>query len=161
MELKLEGSRSIRRSEASLIPALLIGALHDPSGKGAALNQVFQNPSAESVRCIPRGNPLHGKTAEEVQALFADQIIGERFLIHGIFVAHPTAPAQDPVVLELVEDLVRRAAEEQRCEYGDIRVGLLRHEVATFKHMHAGKREVTRGDIQALLQSSRHCGASP
>ena len=92
--------------------------------------------------------------------MFADQIIGERFLIHGMFVAHPTDPAQDECVLELVEDLVRRATAEQRCEYGDIRVGLLRNEVAAFKQMHAGKQAVTRGDIQALLQSSRRCGTS-
>ena len=54
-------------------------------------------------------------------------------------------------VLELAKELVRRAAAEQRRDYGGIRVGLLRREVAAFKRTHAGKRVVTHADLRALL----------
>jgi hypothetical protein len=36
LEPKLEGTKSVRRSEASLIPAVLIGDLADPDGTGAS-----------------------------------------------------------------------------------------------------------------------------
>ncbi|CAE7182300.1 unnamed protein product [Symbiodinium necroappetens] len=151
MIFKLDSSRSVRRSEASLIPAILIGELVDPRGKGAALNKQFQNPTDETVKSIPVGNPLYGKTVEEIKEEFADQVIGERLKIRGIFVAHPTNAEQDPSLLELVKELVRRIALEQRCDYSDIHVGLLRKEVATFKEALSGHRAVTRSDIQLYL----------
>ena len=43
MEAKHESARTIRRSEAALIPAVLVGDLADPCGKGAALNRFFQD----------------------------------------------------------------------------------------------------------------------
>eukprot|EP00931_Biecheleriopsis_adriatica_P060472 TRINITY_DN36328_c0_g1_i1.p1 TRINITY_DN36328_c0_g1~~TRINITY_DN36328_c0_g1_i1.p1 ORF type:complete len:324 (+),score=49.21 TRINITY_DN36328_c0_g1_i1:41-1012(+) len=151
LKSKLEGSRSIRRSEASLIPVVLIGELVDPEGKGAALNKIFQNPTEEAVKSFPVGNPLYGKTVAEVKEVFANQVIGERLKIRGLFVAHPTNADHDPSVLELAKELVRRVALEQRCDYSDIHVGLLRKEVATFKDMLSGPQEVTSSDIQRCL----------
>lgn len=45
LEPKMEGTRTLRRSEASLIPVVLVGDLSDPRGKGAELNTYFQNPT--------------------------------------------------------------------------------------------------------------------
>ena len=80
-EPKLEESRTVRRSEAALIPALLLGELVDPNGNGAKLNSQFQNPTQAVVDSIPANNPLYGKTFEEVKAVFSDQIIGERLKV--------------------------------------------------------------------------------
>ena len=145
MEGKLDGTTTIRRSEASLIPAVLIGDLSDPNGTGAALNKHFQNPTQDAAKTM-------GKTIAEVKETFATQIIGERMMIRSIFVAHPTDPDQDSIVQELAKELVHRVAVEQGCGgYNGIRVGLLRGEVAEFKRAHAGKRVVTHADLRALL----------
>ena len=40
---------------------------------------------------------------------------------------------------------------EQRCDYSNIRVGLLRKEVVAFKRIHAGNRELACADLQRYL----------
>ncbi|OLQ00267.1 hypothetical protein AK812_SmicGene17109 [Symbiodinium microadriaticum] len=129
--------------------------------KGAALNKQFQNPTDETVKSIPVGNPLYGKTVEEIKEEFADQVIGERLKIRGVFVAHPTNAEQDPSLLELVKELVRRIALEQRCDYSDIHVGLLRKEVATFKEALSGHREVARMLGERVGKTDCAEGSSP
>ena len=151
MEPKLKGSRAIHRSEASLIPALLLGELVDPKGIGAKLNVHFQNPTQSVVDSVPADNPLYGKTVEQFKAVFEDQIIGERFKVHGIFVAHPTDARKDARVLELATRLVQASAIEQRCDYSGIRVGLLRQDIDTFKEQIEAKGEVTSEDIHRAL----------
>ena len=140
VEEKCRGARTVRRSEASLVPAVLVGDLTDPQGKGAALNMTFQNEQ------------VFKKEA------FETQIIGERMRIRSIFVAHPTDPDEDGNVVELTKELVRRAVAEQGqqvhgggggCE--SIHIGMLRGAVAEFKQAHAGKQAVTRADLRALL----------
>ena len=145
IEGKMDGTTTIRRSEASLIPVVLLGDLADPNGKGVALNKHFQAEPTQEVA------NFMGKTIAEVKEAFATQIIGERMKIRSIFVAHPTDPGQDGTVLELAKELVRKAAAEQGHEYSGIRVGLLHGEVAAFKRTHAGKRVVTHADLRALL----------
>ena len=153
MEPKLEGSRTVRRSEAALIPALLLGELVDPNGNGAKLNSQFQNPTQAVVDSIPADNPLYGKTLEEVKAVFSDQIIGERFKILGIFVAHPTKEEENTCVLELAEKLVQASGLEQGCDYSGIRVGLLRRDIVKFKQQIEGRTELDDEDIhQGLLK---------
>lgn len=145
MEKKLEGTTTIRRSEASLIPAVLVGDLADPKGIGASLNKHFQNPTEEAANIM-------GKTVAEAKQTFATQIIGERMIIRSIFVAHPTDPYQDLNVVELVKTLMQKVAIEQgQRGYAGIRVGLLRGEGAEFKRTHAGKQVVTHADLRALL----------
>lgn len=137
MKGKADGTTTIRRSEASLIPAVLVGDLADPNGKGAALNKHFQD--------------MMGMMIAEVQETFEVQIIGERMIIRSIFVAHPTDPDQDSNVVELARELVRRVEVEQGCGDRGIRVGLLRGEPAEFKRAHAGKQVVTHADLRTLL----------
>lgn len=147
---KLEGSKSIPNSEASSIPALMIGELVDPNGTGAALNNQFQKPPDEMLHTLPQENPLYGKTLAEVKEVFADQIIWERLKIHMIFVAHPTHAEKEPAVLGVVQDLVHRAAEEQGHDYCDVRVGLLHNVIAVFTQAHA-EDEATCSNIQHHL----------
>ena len=139
MEAKHESARSIRRSEAALIPAVLVGDLADPCGKGAALNRFFQDEQVFK------------------KEIFETQIIGERMKIRSIFVAHPTHPGEDASIVELAKELVRRAAAEQGrsrdCEL--IHIGMLRESVAEFKTKHAGKQAVTHSELSLLLPPPR------
>ena len=94
-----------------------------------------------------------GKLFEEVKAVFSDQIIGERFKILGIFVAHPSKEEQDTCVLELAEKLVQACGLEQGCDYSGIRVGLLRRDIVKFKQQIEGQTELGDEDIhQGLLK---------
>eukprot|EP00927_Polykrikos_kofoidii_P051218 TRINITY_DN45003_c0_g1_i1.p1 TRINITY_DN45003_c0_g1~~TRINITY_DN45003_c0_g1_i1.p1 ORF type:complete len:334 (+),score=44.71 TRINITY_DN45003_c0_g1_i1:158-1159(+) len=146
-EGKLVGSRAIRRSEAALIPVILIGRLVDPKGLGAKTNKLFEplfNPSAEMAA-------MHGRTPEEFRMALAGQVVGEWFDIRMLFVAHPTDPGKDLAVMDLVKELLRRAATEQGCHFGDVRVGSLRN-LAAVKD--AIPSALTSEDIRRLLNEA-------
>ena len=83
LEPNTEDTRTLRRSEASLILVLLVRDLSDSRGKGAELNEYFQNPTEEAAKTM-------NKTVEEVKELFSTQIIGESFKIRAAFASHPT-----------------------------------------------------------------------
>lgn len=124
---------------AALIPVLLVGDLTDPKGKGAALNEHFQNKAA-----FP---------PDVFEEYLVTKIIGDRMIIRSIFVAHPNNPDQDSSVLELAEELVRSVAAQQGRPggYDGVCVGLLRGPPAEFKRTHAGKQAVTHADLRVLL----------
>jgi len=82
--------------------------------------------------------------------------LGERLNIRMLFVFRPTNSNKDPGLLDLVKELVQSVAADQRCDYSDSHVGLLRKEIAEFKEVTASEKEVTGGDIQLYLY-----GAAP
>merc|ERR1712232_858209 len=92
---------------------------------------------------------MGGKTPEEVKLLFAGQVIGEWFDVRMLFVVHPTDPEKDLAVMDLVKELVRRAAAERGCDFGDVRVGSLRNLAAVKDATSPSAR--TSEDVRRLL----------
>merc|ERR1719343_463764 len=117
---------------------------------------MFHDPSAEMPPGMTADHPMYSKTAEATKWLpayrwaLAGQVVGEWFDIHMLFVAHPKDRSQDLAVMDLAKELLRRAAAERGCDFGDVRVGSL-HDLAAIK---ATLEKDASADIQRLLHEA-------
>ena len=106
------------------------------------------------VANLPEGNPLHVLSVEQVREIFVDQVIGTRLNILAIF-ASPhdvgsrsvSEEEEEEKTLVLVQELVRQVSLEQRVNYDDVRIGLIKHRVAAFKEEYKSRRDVTLEEI--------------
>lgn len=114
-------------SEASNIPSIAIGELLDPEGKGRALHEEIFVKNPTWVDTLPKENPLHGKSYQEVGE-FMDNIqnLGERLNIRALLVWDPEEKGQDELYFELVKKTIELISQEQKSDYTDIAIIMIK-----------------------------------
>lgn len=151
-KVPLKGAIGIQNTFIARIPAVVLGDLVDTKGDGATFTEGFMNPANYSL--IQPGNPLYGKSEAEILEIFVDQVAGDKLTIRKILVENPGNPHTDNELLELVKTVVERIVMELKkdqpdIDYSDIRFGIMREELASFKEAMGSRRDVSRGEIIA------------